>query len=261
MHRRKQGTAILGCLLLLAGLGLPCRAGEVRDRLETAIQAHGGEAGLAPVDVIMSGDITIFWGSSSMEGEVTVRVQGAGKVRRDNLVKFRGNLMEFISAYNGESAWVQRWGKIYDYPTDNFETELAHRPDLLLRAAGAAHELKDLGEKEIEGVVCWGVEVTAQGESTRCFFDAGTNLLREMEYKAMENSGEGVPEEVTTRVEYLEWKPVEGRLYPHRLVLWKDGVKDSETSLRSIRQTGIADAVFDRPDEENDYPDFEEGAA
>ena len=218
------------CLILCLALAtvLPAQgADDPAGLLKETIRAHGGEGALRQwSDQILEGEATVYFGPNEMAASMKLFVRQGAMIRRETRITFGGTAREFVQASTGKSAWRRFGSRVYDHPPDDANTWLRHQPDILLRAAAApASALKLTGRLDLDGDPVEVVEFTESGETTRIALDAETQLVRWLEYRAMENQGEGVKEEVFMKKVYSDYSPVNGVPFPHRQEEYQEGVK------------------------------------
>lgn len=201
--------------------------------VRAAIEAHGGQAALAHwSDAVYEGRAVFTFGPSEISGSATVRVLGGKMLRRDSLVTFRGTPVEFVEGCTGRSAWQRVRGRVYDYPVDDCLTWLAHRPDILLHAAGAGPgDLTDGGESEVDGEPVHVVVFEEGGATTRILLDVATGLVRALEFEAIRNEGDGNPKKAFFKNEYSDYRDTDGVPFPWKQTEYVDGVRESVMTL------------------------------
>jgi hypothetical protein len=137
---------------------------------------------------------------------------------------------------------------------------VAHRPDILLRAAAApAADLTAGGPGEVEGAAMDVVVLNEKGQSTRILLDPETHLVRALEYRALNFQMVGNPEEIPYKMVYGDYRLVDGVPFPHRMEESREGVRRSRLEVETIRLGAPPDlALFARPapdEEAREWPD------
>jgi hypothetical protein len=229
--------------------------------VQAAIAAHGGEAGLRQwASLTCAGKSTFFFGANEAPGTFRLHVRDGRMVRQDAVTTFGGSPAEFVAATTGSSAWQRRRGRIYDVPPDELLSWVAHRPDILLRAAAApAADLTAGGPGEVEGAAMDVVVLNEKGQSTRILLDPETHLVRALEYRALNFQMVGNPEEIPYKMVYGDYRLVDGVPFPHRMEESREGVRRSRLEVETIRLGAPPDlALFARPapdEEAREWPD------
>ncbi len=254
-------AAALGAIAAGALAPATASASDPRALVSQAVAAHGGEAGLrAWSGLTCEGEATYFFGTSEVTGTFVWNVRDGRMVRHDARITFRGAPSEFVAATTGRSAWQQRRGRIYDIPPDELQSWLAHRPDILLRAAAAPDAaLAPGGPGEIEGEAMDVVVFTEDGQATRILLDPSTHLVRGLEYRALNFQMVGNAEEIPYKWTFGDYRAVDGVPFPHLMEEHREGVRRSRLQVETATLGAKPDPVlFARPapdEEAREWPD------
>lgn len=247
-------TLLLAAVLAAA----PASAGDPAALVATAIEAHGGAGALSRLsDVRMEGEATYYFGGGEIPGSVTIRVRDGRMLRRDATVTFRGSPFTMVEASNGADGWQERRGRVYDYPVDDFDTWLAHRPDILLRAAAHPDDLTWVGHGDVDGVAVETVEFAEPAGTTRIMIGTDDRRVVGLDYEAELNEGMGTTETALVGKRYAEYRDVDGVPFPHRQRELRDGVPEAVVDLTTVvlGETPPAD-IFDKPAQDETLLDW-----
>lgn len=219
--------------------------------LAEALAAHGGASGLAAWNNLrVDSDLTVFFRTTELPGTGTVWVRDGTMLRREAMLSFRGAPFQLVEACTGKSAWRRMRSRLYDYPIDDYVTWLTHRPTLLLQAATVeAAQLHYVGSGDIDGDPTRILEVTVAGDDpVRITLDETSMLVRQLEYKAMMNSGDGKPEEAFVKRTFGDYREVDGIPFPHLMEEFSDGVASSIERVTAVElDTEVALELFAKP--------------
>lgn len=248
---------IASCLVLFAAL-IPCRlvtssssaAENVREILEKAIKAHGGEAKLAKLKNMTSkakGTIHIGFSvpfSQDTAWQCPDRLKITAKL---NIPKPTA----FVEAIAGDECWSVRDGKTVPLSAikcDELRTQAYVRRLLLLvpLLQENAYKVSALEEIRIDNRPAAGVAVSCTGErDVKLYFDAETGRLAKTERRVQDEFGkkESVQEEFFT-----EYRDFDGVPTATKQVWLRDGKKAVEMTLTDVRYPDRLDAtVFADP--------------
>ena len=238
---RLNGLRLVAVLLALSAPGLvtPSHPQEQQDPatlVADAIEAHGGTAALEQwSNLIYSGELTVFFGPSEISGSGTISIRDGKWFKREARLEFRGSLVVFEEASTGGSAWQRRGSRVYDFPPDNANTWLTHRPDILLRAAAAdSNDLRFKGNMDLDGDAVLALELDERDGTIRILLDEDTHRVRALEYKMMRNDGMGKKEEAFIKTTYADYRIIDGIPFPHVGEEFSDGAKDSSIKVNAV---------------------------
>lgn len=159
----------------------------------------------------------------------------------------------FTNIQNGDKGWVKVQGMVI--PMEKEQTEEAKKQRetgfvttlIPLAKANKKYKLSLFGEETVDGDLCDGVNVNAEGmRQVTLFFSRKTGLLRKSSYvlKADELGGK----EVVETAVYSEFKEVQGVQVPHKTLLHRDGKKFVESNLTKVEFPEEAnDDLFKEP--------------
>jgi hypothetical protein len=226
------------------------------EMVEKCVEALGGEEAVMKFsDYKAKGEIKIFTRGMEISGKME-SIRKEDKMWNRAEVKF--GPMDFVQlqAYDGKTAWMDRMGTIVDQPSLNYESDLAHDLDLLVKE-GVAFSLAK--EKEIEGKRAVGIEADYQDKKTTFYIDKENFTVLEMVYKDLYFGETFTKEMLERRIRYDDYEDMEGAFFPMKVIIYQEGKKLLELKYDEVTfHPEVALAKFERPDQELDLRYYEE---
>lgn len=219
--------------------------------VEKAIEKNGGEKLLAKFKGTTSkikGTVHVNGAPLTFTGDIVA--QGMDQQRIAISFVFDGQSISFARVLNHN----QGWRKLNDSNLDMTPEELAETKEAaysgwvtsLLPLKDKAFQLAPFGEIEIAGRKVTGVNVTREGHrSVNLFFDNETFQLVRSETVVRD---EASAKEMTEESNYSDFKPVEGILYPRKIVTKRNGEPHAEIDVEDIQLSeSFDDSTFAKP--------------
>lgn len=217
-----------------------------KQMLEKAAEAVGGLARLREVkDYTLSADLVLNTpqGSFSMQTETTVNLEGR------MLSRMTTPMGEIAQGFDGQTVWMRTPQGVRELPAPQraeVEKTFFRETIRLLRNPGEPGlTVQALGEAELEGRKVQAVAVSRQpGDfQVKLFVDPATGLLAGKSYTAALMGAPGEVQEV-----YTDWREAGGIKWPHRTVLYRDGQKIGESTLKQVKvNPGVAEEAYRKP--------------
>ncbi|MCS7315719.1 MAG: pitrilysin family protein [Bryobacterales bacterium] len=224
----------------------PEKIAQGREMLRKVREALGGAARLREIeDYTLAADLVLNTpqGQFSMQTETTVSM--AGRM----LSRMSTPMGEIVQGFDGEAAWMRTPQGVRELPAgQRGEVEKAFFREtlrLLRDPDEPGLTVQSLGEAELEGRKVQALAIGRQpGDfQVRLFVDPATNLLAGKSYTATLMGTPGEVQEV-----YADWREVEGLKWPHKTVLYRDGQKIGESTLRQVKvNPGVAAEAYRKP--------------
>jgi hypothetical protein len=236
-------TAVLMIILLIS---VSLFAQSPKEIVEKCVSALGGEEAVWKFDDYHAkGEMKVSIYGMEVPGSVESISKGRMTWRRSE-AEFMGMRMTIIQAYDGKNAWMDRRGTIVDQPSLNFESDLDHRINLLVKKDASFSLAK---ETEIEGRRAIGVEVDTKGKKTTFYIDADDFTVLEMVYQDLYYGESQTKEMLDKRVRFSDYREIEGVNFPMSMVVYQKGKKFIEMHFSEISfNPDVASAKFKRPD-------------
>jgi hypothetical protein len=243
------------CLMVLL-FTINVFAQNPKEIVENCVNALGGEEAIKKfTNYKAKGEIKISMQGMELPGKLE-SIQLVRKIYGRAEMKFGKDIYTIIMAYDGETAWMDRFGTIVDQPSLNHESDLDHDIPLLIEKE-AIFSLTM--EKEIEGKKTYGIEVDFKGKKTTFYIDQENFTIVEMVYKDLYFGEKYTKEMLERRVKFSDYKNFEGVLYPTGMIQYQEGKKLLEFKFDEITfNPEVALAIFKRPDQKLDLRYSEE---
>jgi hypothetical protein len=215
-------TPLALAALLLSGTLGAADAPEPKGLLERSIAFHGGEAALRALPHVKgTGTVEVPGRGGNRTRDFVAYDRADGGRRAETSFEFRGRQITAIEIYDGKMC-KQRFGSNWDdLPLDENRERVAHRLDVLLRAAGSAPSLA--GEGTETGVPVWRVQFDdGNGKAVLSLAQDDARLLA-IEYPATEAEGMGTKKAVTRKIVHHAFQKLGAVQLPSDLEILKDG--------------------------------------
>jgi phosphotransferase system IIA component len=243
------------CSAILLGLALvgPARADDsaaMRQLIDKAIQAQGGEAQLAKFQTATSklkGTLHAMGMALEFTGDVTT--QGSDQQRI--VIEFQINNQNFrvISVFNKDKGWVKVGDDLIEMDKDKVaesrEEAYAGWVMSLIPLKDKAFTLAPAGEIKVADQPAVGVRISRKGNrDVTLYFDKKTNLLVKSENRVKdEASGQEVTQET-----YLSAYDEKGTKQAMKIVIKRDGKDFLDATMVEIKPEGkLDDSTFGKP--------------
>lgn len=217
-----------------------------RELLGKAAEAMGGAARLREIrDYTLVAEMMLSMpqGQFSMQTETTVNLDGR------MLSRMTTPMGEIAQGFDGQAAWMRTPQGVRELPAsqrDELEKTFFRETIRLLRNLGEPGlTVQALGETELEGRKVEVVAVSRQpGDfQVRLFVDPASGLLAGKSYTA---ALMGAPGEI--REVYTDWREAGGLKWPHKTVLYRDGQKIGESTLKEVKvNPGVSEEAYRKP--------------
>lgn len=229
---------------------------DAGDKVETvvgkALEAMGDAASLRKLEKTITIVGKLIPANTDQSAAYTYRKFRKGKKWRVDLESpskaGQGEPTKRILAYNGLAGWRSSGSVPEDLSAVrlrqlNDDNERAH--SMLSRFASPDYKFTLLGSTTFRQIPVYAITVEHEGDTpTTVYIDKRNFLVDGISYDTTE------PESGTRRVsiEYAEYRPVSGTMFPYRQTKYIDDRAASEIVVTSLSTTAaIDDAVFDRP--------------
>jgi hypothetical protein len=247
MRRLLSVTVAAGLVLALASQGLA--KDEMRELIEKAIKAHGGEK-LAKHTAFITkskGKIDML-GGITYTSESSVQLPDKYKVVID--VGIQGKSYNVATVYDGKEGWVSVGGKIQklDKKLQEYFRQGAYQMNVghLVALRDKKFKLGPLGEIKVNNRDAVGVRVSSKGmPDTSLYFDKKTWLLVKEESRTHDflSNQEYVSERIMT-----EYQDVDGMKAAKKTTVYKDGKKLAEEEVTETKfLEKLDDSEFAKP--------------
>jgi hypothetical protein len=251
---------LLKSLLILSVLvfssDLSVLAQTPQEIVNQCITSLGGEKGVKNFSNYKGvGELDFFFGTRSFKGDVTLIEKGK-KLLMKGEFDFGGTKMKMARGFDGKKSWIERMGNISEHPPLNDQSDHDHTPLLLLEKEATF----SLGEKtEIEGKKAIGIEVKFNDKKTTFFIDQIDHTIKEIRYSDLFYGRSLNKETLEKRIRFLDYKKIEGAMFPMRMVFYQKSKKQMELHFQEIQfDPQVTADMFERPDQELDLRTREE---
>jgi hypothetical protein len=195
-----------------------------------------------------------MWGRE-LTGTIEIIEKGNRKRTKTELA-FGKSTFVVINAFDGETAFSERQGRIIDKPALNYESDLDHTLGVLIDS-GAVFSLGK--PTEIGGRRATGIEAELNGKKTTFFIDDETFLVSEMVFEDTYFGENNTKELIQKRIRYDDYEEFEGVRFPTRMTFYEKGEKQLEFEIAEISFAPEVTAdQFQRPEQELDLRYSEE---
>lgn len=244
---RMTCLGLLSLSFCLASTARGDDAAKAQKLIDRAIKGMGGSKSLKKLEFVELHDSGIYYGMGDGIPYKGV-MNSAGKDR------FRVEIVGvFVIVANGDKGWVSTMGMTVELNEEQIEEQkkqmqTSYVTSLIpLEEPSKKFELSLAGEEEIDGQVCDGINVNSKGErAVKLVFSRKTGLLTRAEYVL--RSEEHNNQEVLEQVNYGKYAEVDGVVWPHKLVLIRDGKKFVESNIEKVSFPESAnDSLFVKP--------------
>lgn len=228
------------------GEATPEKIARGRELLGKATQAVGGMARLREIrDYTLAADLVLNTpqGQFAMQTETTVNLEGR------TLSKMTTPMGEITQGFDGQAAWMRTPQGVRQLPAsqrDEAEKTFFRETIRLLRSLDEPGvTVQALGEAELEGRKVEALAVSRRpGDfQVKLFVDPTTGLLAGKSYTAALMGAPGEIQEV-----YADWREAGGVKWPGKTVLYRDGQKIGESTLKEIKvNPGLPEAGYRQP--------------
>jgi len=227
-----------------------------KEVVEKCVNALGGEEAIKKFsDYKAKGEIKVSYRGMTIPGTLE-SIEKGKRVWSRVEVKFGRDVYVMLQAYDGETAWMDRFGTIVDQPSLNYESDFDHSFALLIEKEAGFSFAK---EKEIEGKKAIGIEVDFKGKKTTFFIEPEAYTVLEVVYKDLYFGETFTKEMMERRVKFADYKRVDGVFFPMKYVVYQEGKKQVEFQYAEVAfNPEVALAKFKRPDQKLDLRYTEE---
>lgn len=239
------------CLMSLV-IGVPAsHAADVKEVIEKAIKAHGGEANLAKSKL------------SSMKGKGTVDIMGISaeftletttalpdRRREEIKLEIMGQALTIVQVVNKDKAWQSTMGNVMDLADHQLADQVdqvwhEHLATLtpLLKEAGIKTEV--VGESMVDGKPAIGIKISAKGhKDLTMHFDKESGLLVKQSARGHNPQGE----EVDVENFMSGYKDFGGLKQATKMKIMQEGKKFIEFEVTEFKVLDkVDDESFKRP--------------
>jgi hypothetical protein len=241
---------VVAVALFAAPAGAQQAQDEVRDLLEKAIKAQGGEALLSKHQagtIKAKGTIEI---AGAVPIEQTISYQLPNKFRDESMLNINGMEIRTVAVFDGKKGGIEVNGKKVDLG-DKVDDALRNAAQLLpmsklVPLRDKSFELSSAGEVQVNGKPAVGIRAVKKGQpDVTMYFGKSNYLLVKIEYRTVDiMSGQEVTEE---RI-ITEYKTVDGIPQPAKVLLNRDGKKLLEAEILEVRSLEkLDDGIFTVP--------------
>ena len=227
-----------------------------REIVNQCITTVGGEEGVRNFsNYKAAGKMDFSFGWGTFPARFTMIKKGRKSWLKGEF-DFSGSVFTLLQVFDGKNAWVGRRGVIADKPALNYLSDLDHTPLLLLEKDATF----SLAEKtEIEGKPVIGIEVTLNNKKTVFFIDRTDHTIKEIRYIDLFYGDSLVKETLRKRIRCLDYKKIEGFMFPSRMIYYQEGKKKMELHFQEIKfDPKVVPDIFARPHQELDLRYWEE---
>lgn len=240
----------LGCLVVVAST----TALSAADSLETvkkSIAAHGGKEKLSKFrSVILTGGGKVF--TNEMELDYTAKwyFDYPNRFRIELSTTVNGQPIDVVQVYNGKEGWVKAGGntvKLDDNQLKALQVQLqvGEVGRLVPLLNSKKYTLGPLGEVDIKGVKCIGINVTGtDGTDVNLYFHPQTFYIVKQEYPTKDEKGNDV-----SQAAFLSgYKKFSGIAMPTRMEIQQNGKKFITAAFSEIElKEKLDDNLFQKP--------------
>jgi hypothetical protein len=230
-------------VLLAAAVSLvtaPIRADEaqVRQILDKAIRALGGEEKLAKVDVFTwksKAKITIDGNQNEITSEATV--QGFDHFRSTFEGDFNGNRFQGVSVLNGDKGWRKFGDQSEEMEPDAVKNEkrsvlLMIVPTTIVPLKSKGFKVEAGGDEPVKGKPAAGLKVTGpDGKDFTIYFDKESGLPVRLVAKVIDWMGREYVQDST----YNDYKDFGGYKKPTKTTIKRDGEDFAEAEITDFK--------------------------
>jgi hypothetical protein len=223
---------------------------EARAIIDKAIQARGGDAGLAKLGLVRikgTGKETGNGPEVALTWEQTAQLPD--RIKSVQSLRFSGQMHSVTVVIDRDQGWFRSNDQTQEIPAKmlaSMKEELyVNALELMLPLRGKEYELSTLPETKVQGRPAVGVKVTSKGhEDVKLFFDKESGFL----VKRQRHMDSGMGRKVTEEVVYSDYREAEKMQVPRKLIKLLDGKKVSEHLVTEVQFLDkIDDRVFAKP--------------
>ncbi len=150
-----------------------------------------------------------------------------------------------VTAFDGQSGWQGVGAEVVDLSDIDLQKRLLEfdqQPTLLTCWQEPGYTFKLVGKTSFNQIPVYAVEVTRAGNTTTLFIDRSNYLVVGLSYNSPQDASKAIS------VEYSEYRPTGGTMFPYRQVHKVNEQVATELDLSNITlTTAIDDALFTRP--------------
>jgi hypothetical protein len=251
-----MGVAGIAVALLLAGAARPAAAQEqdkaCLDLIRKAVQAHGGQKVLEAVKaatVKSKGTVHLMGGLKFTSED---QFQYPDEFRNDIQIDINGMELKISQAFDGKKGWARFADKTVDLDdkqTAEFKAliyggRVGNLVDLL---KDKGFELSPLGEDKVNDQPVAGVLVKRKDHrDVSLYFDKKTGMLAKSAMMVVDQMSQ---EEVTQEKFFSDYKAVDGRQVPHKVLVKHNGNPYVEAEVTEVTVMERHDpSVFAKPE-------------
>jgi hypothetical protein len=233
--------------MLVAAVATGLYAQSPQDVVEQCVAALGGESAVVKYkDYQAQGQAKLSMYGREFTGSVEIIEQGRNKRLKTELA-FGKDTFVIINAYDGETAFQDRQGRIIDKPALNYESDLDHTFAVLIDEGTvfAAGKSTEIGGRKVTGI-----EADLDGKKTTFFIDNDSHTVSEIVFEDMYFGENNTKELIEKRIRYADYRDVEGIPFPTRMTFYEKGEKQWEIELADVSFEPEVDAeLFRRPEQ------------
>ncbi len=217
------------------------------DIIKKAINAHGGvEAVEKYQNYSAEGRFKVFNGNE-FSGEFE-HIQIGNKSYRKLNLNFGGEVYTVINVFNGKTAFTDQMGNITNSPSLNYESDLDHTIQSLLKSN--ADITLDKVSKTGDAVA---IQVEHGGKHTTFYINQLSYQIVEMVYRDSFINDNKIKETFEKRVIYEDYQETDNVIFPMKQTFYEKGSKTLELSFsRIVFDPEIDDSQFTRPKQDID---------
>jgi hypothetical protein len=224
--KRSHGAMLLAAAVSLAGAPIRADESQVKQVLDKAIQALGGEEKLSKAHALnwkSKGKITIEGNENEISTEATV--QGSDHFRSVFDGEFNGNKFQGVSVLNGDKGWRKFGGQILVMDPDALKNEkrtvyLMLIPSTIMPLKSKDFKVETAADETIKGKPAATLKVTGpDGKDFTLYFDKESGLPVRLVAKVAGWMGEEYVQEST----FSDYKDFGGFKKASKVSIKRDG--------------------------------------
>jgi zinc protease len=212
--------------------------------LSAVAQAAGGEAVARLQYLSLESSGTLFTKDGEFPLNLRIAIVYPDRVRLEATLSFGTN----IQGYDGKAGWLVSPQGTQDLPpamASEFPRSIAMAGALGISrlALSPKFPVSFLGEEEVEGKKALAVQWNAPNGPVKLYVDPATRLIIAARFRSHTPQGES-----ETLQLWDDYRPVDGVQYPFHSVVFREGVKYTETTVQKINfSEKPADSAFSKP--------------
>jgi zinc protease len=228
-----------------AAKATPESSARALEILKGVAQAMGGAPKLAAIkDTVVTGAVTLATPQGDMQGDLTIEILYPDKIKTTVALP----MGQMVQASDGQQVWVQMGPQAQVMPP-SMTGEMKRSTLMTAGGIGVIREalegradVQALEPEEIDGKKVEVVRWNAGDQSVRFFIDPASHRIVRAAYRSVTPQGASDVE-----ANWSDYKDAGGLTVPGKVVMFRDGQKFSEATLKEVKfNVGLDPKAFSK---------------